>query len=763
MFCKFCGTQNPDGKGITACIKCGSALILEKKIYFPSSDSDDKSSAVTVKPFRGKRSSAATLKYKIIAAALAVVILVGSTLGILAATSPSKEKIRSVQESGTSPFICLEGSSLSKNISTIVSDEKSAGAAVSEICSLLGYNVSFRHAFTTPINDHKYYRFEQYYANIPVYSKTAVLAVDENGTVISFTSNMTEITGEVDLSETLDYHPVLSCVTEFISDSDAFPDAKNVAIGRSYHKALRILVNDETGIANLVYDVPVYFSSASTVGIYSFLVDAGNPQVISAKPSVNFITEQGKLIGDGDIVFPLEYDESDKKYYLRDEKRDIAIFTLEHSMSDISIFEAGHSDKSDFTFVYTNSGDKTSTFALANELVGSSPVSDSEITLFNNELEEEKNYDHAVRLYSYVRDSHDFFTERGLKIKSDLNVYYNDTRDPFAGIYSSSAGILSVNNQVFRKNVQSDSIDVIAHEYTHFAAAQSIGFASDAQPMSSIVSEAYADIFGIIIEYHIRNTNIKAEVEIDSEAETDEIGSEAKSETYTEIEPDWIISDIRNLSDPRKTGNCAKRGDKYDTSGKNPHKDSTYLSHAAYLMWNGIDGNENMKISIDQLTELWYRSLIMMPPTASPSQCRTCVEAAAQAMVDSYGLTEAQAECVSAAFNMTGVQGALSDKLLDPVSETDSEMASDTDDTAASESTTEMSEITSVPVSTTTTTTEATTTNTTTTTTEATTTNTTTVATTEDPNLPPVHFETNTDITQKTTSTTVLSDVIIIP
>ena len=87
----------------------------------------------------------------------------------------------------------------------------------------------------------------------------------------------------------------------------------------------------------------------------------------------------------------------------------------------------------------------------------------------------------------------------------------------------------------------------------------------------------------------------------------------------------------------------------YDHSDN--HINSVLISHAAYLMWNGMDGSANKKISVDQLLSLWYRAMLMMPSDCDFVTCRKMVELAAQ----SVNLTTEQIACVSEAFEAVGI------------------------------------------------------------------------------------------------------------
>ena len=130
---------------------------------------------------------------------------------------------------------------------------------------------------------------------------------------------------------------------------------------------------------------------------------------------------------------------------------------------------------------------------------------------------------------------------------------------------------------------------------------------------------------------------------------------------HKEEVPDWTFTETnRNMADPESGKHPWKYQGEYwaDTDNDSDdcggvHTNSTVISHAAYLMWNGIDGNSAQKLSTDELAELWYRAMLMMPSDCDFTQCRRLVEYAAKSL---EGLTDKQRECVSEAFDEVGIR-----------------------------------------------------------------------------------------------------------
>lgn len=158
-----------------------------------------------------------------------------------------------------------------------------------------------------------------------------------------------------------------------------------------------------------------------------------------------------------------------------------------------------------------------------------------------------------------------------------------------------------------------NAIDMIAYEYAQ-QMMRNIVLIEDA-----FMREAIGDIFGNL-----------AELQITSE------------------EADWKVGENSGYVKYDMSNSVTMKD--YDKNNKG-YRNTAILAHTAYLMSNGIDGEESMKISPETLTSLWYRALFLLPADATYAQCRNAVEVSADAMVVTNELTEGQRRCISAAFD----------------------------------------------------------------------------------------------------------------
>lgn len=169
------------------------------------------------------------------------------------------------------------------------------------------------------------------------------------------------------------------------------------------------------------------------------------------------------------------------------------------------------------------------------------------------------------------------------------------------------------------------AMDLIAHEYAHLVFQTEVGLSQDLDVTS--VNEGIADIFGNLIELYVDG----------------------------EQDPSWPLAEDAgynkyNMADPMTM----------DSYGNEEHDNAQILSHSAYLMWNGIDNDGSKKLTVQQLAELWYRAVLMMPSNCNFNDCRQLVELAATSME----LSTDQIECVSEAFDTVGITGTAKESFI---------------------------------------------------------------------------------------------------
>lgn len=179
------------------------------------------------------------------------------------------------------------------------------------------------------------------------------------------------------------------------------------------------------------------------------------------------------------------------------------------------------------------------------------------------------------------------------------------------------------------------ALDIVAHEYTHAVVTSVVGnggsvFESGEQ---GAINEAYADIFGVLIE------------------------DKTDSGRWL-IGEDSDLGVIRNLANPTsiKSGSLyyrARYGDRYTGSAddRGEHVNSTIFSHAAYRMMT--DG-ATAGVTGETWAKVFLNSLERLSSSATFVDARAAVLSAAQAQ----GLTLAQRTAIANAFDAVEIYGA---------------------------------------------------------------------------------------------------------
>lgn len=451
-----------------------------------------------------------------------------------------------------------------------------------------------------------YFRLQQNYQGIPVYGRTLVYATDSQGNVTSVTGNVADVDPDVNMTPSVTPEQVQSAISAYMGDVLGIADA-DVQVSQLPQDDLCIFNMGQTGESCLAYCL--------WLGEYEFVVDAITGDVLFSALTIYDTAVEGYRASDSEREQPFTVEKySETEYVLEDKARSLIIKNFNGIASS------------------TTSGNQTVyNWSRATNVV-------SEDNIFGNDQEKEANYEDGVTLLLNFQKLHDYFRNK-LKIEKhsltgSFVAYYDDGyqngRNARGGSNNEGNSIITMGSKT-----GVNDIDVMAHEYMHMISQANVRW-TNGSIENYALNEAYSDIYAELAEAYF----------------------------YQWEKPNWIIDMdaidfvIRSVKNPSETKNAfntdglsGERGTTQKEIKTGGYKYSTVISHAAYLMWNGIDGNEAKKLSCDELAELWYRAMLMMPPDCDFYGCRRLVELAASSMK----LTQAQIDCVSQAFNKVGI------------------------------------------------------------------------------------------------------------
>lgn len=452
------------------------------------------------------------------------------------------------------------------------------------------------------------YRLQQNFGGIPVYGRTFSLLADETGASLLLSGNV------LDIDEQEIHNQPVASTEEITAEITAYFQGTQTALCDSPPKLYLYARDDGWQYA---YQV---FARIENLGFREVLVDAETSEVITVSetacnmgPGLDALLQPGtvrKILQANAKTkrvagYPVGIREEDGVFYLEDEERNIIIgdWNGQNSESDSSKSERVQSKDGNFD-------------------------PDAEALLY------------------YLSLAYDYFNlNYGDRGYGTLVAHYRDGyasgRTAAGGCYEEQpVGYISIGEKTGTRTT-----DIIAHEYTHVITKHLVNFGDHSE--SSSINEGISDIFGCIIEAYI------------SAVEAGDSASEM-------LVPDWEIRSegakvYRNLRDPSDSRYAEKLSDKKGIF--NPiltsYYQSTLISHAAYLMWNGIDGDEAAKLSTAQLADLWYLALCVFPSDVNFTQCRDLVEAAAALLTSRNYLSEDQLSCVSEAFDRVEISGSI--------------------------------------------------------------------------------------------------------
>lgn len=442
------------------------------------------------------------------------------------------------------------------------------------------------------VDGDSYYRLQQNYKGIPVYKRTVVYATDEKNKVTDITGNAEDVDETIDLIPTVTQEQVEESIRTYVKDMLNSDEDDSLAIDDLKDDNLCIYDFAEDGQSHLAYQVNMY--------TYEFVVDAKTGEMLIANSTVRDAT--GYVVSDinHENGFPVERYEGG--FQLCDGKMGVVDLKGKSSKKE----------HEDLEWVFSTDN------------------------IFGNEGDDE-GCEKAGRFYMNLHKIRSNF-KRICGFDCIMGAYFNDGYSWGKNARGGSAdtskkgddyiGILSMG-----KVTGVDNVKVMGHEYGHVISYKMVDWSDDRNIERDAINEGISDIYGEIVATWF----------------------------YNKDEPEWIIeaSNIgvrRNLKNPHDSKNAAYVNDKTNYWLQNQGKKyyySTVISHTAYLMWNGINGDEKAKISLENIVKLWYRAMNLMQSDCDFVQCREMVERAALAM---NNLTKKQRECISEAFDQVGIQ-----------------------------------------------------------------------------------------------------------
>ena len=500
----------------------------------------------------------------------------------------------------------------------LVTDEESAIEAIASVGDLLGIKNAEKELKVSKVDKvdtDTFYRVQQYYNDIPVYGRTVALSADKDGKATALTANTFELSN-VNLEKILTENEAIDIVKKEF-DSDVIVSSPQPVI-------FSLSENNENFC--LAYSL----NATSEYNFCEYIISAQDGEILTTESNIFYARTSASGTDKNEENRNFYCEQAEDVYYLEDTEKNIHIYDAKGKnvrgyVNDTKdgVVVSYESDSSSTIFSWFATGEKV------------------------QNKKNEWNDEEAVSLMANLSQSYDFYYKyyqrEGFDNKNgEILAIINDYMDGKVKNSYSLAAPNYKNTVISMGDYCTINLDLVAHEYTHSVVGSIVDLVGEGE--TGAINEAYADIMGELIEIDYASSK----------------GKTVESESF------WIFNyGARNMISPTdkqfpnyyKGEHWVNTGNTNDDRG-GVHTNSTVISHAAYLMCNGIDGSENRKINTEKLSKLWYKSMMFLQTDSDFSQCRNSVELAARIMLKNGELTDEQYNTVVTAFETVGIENA---------------------------------------------------------------------------------------------------------
>lgn len=490
-----------------------------------------------------------------------------------------------------------------------------------------GYKNAYRELTvktSTAVEEDMYYRYQQNYEGLPVYGRNLVCVVEgEDERLV--TGNVRDIAPGLNTTPQLSAADAEAAATACLLQQFGQDSAVSCAM---LNPAGLCVFNLGTETDHLAYEMTVLCQKGQAVDFCEVLVDAHSGEILRCESQVlmNTIAADGQL--EHYPAVPVEEIPDLGYSYLSDSERKIVAMKSVNQEADVSWWQRSYE-----VYPWNEITDLENERYVIWKTESGAPDPDALDAYMNVQ----RAYDYFDQvLQNPSTDGKGMSTIRVQTNFDQLRSESNNDRDnmrnnAFSCSYESNGQLWTLIGVGINPNGPTLSVylDVMAHEYTH--GVDQLHCAMVNKGETGAIKEGLADIFGELVEAW-----------------------------YWNRDPDWYHGPNRCIYDPSVTENPSAMYGKYwkDPTDSHDngyvHRNSTVISHAAYLMWlGGENRDESKRLSTLELGKLWYRAMLKLPTDCSFSQLRTYVLQAAYSMA----LTDDQRLGVYEAFQAVGIYG----------------------------------------------------------------------------------------------------------
>lgn len=441
MNCKRCGKEV--NTGMKYCPACGAEV-----------QSEPAEAGMKQKNSRKKKMQAA------IACICCAVLVISATVGAVILNRDNDAG----QSTSDENYVYLDSGFSDVEIT----DSSSALEAISSVKDMIGIENAqeeLKSSSMDTVTDHTYYRFQQYYKDIPVYGRNIVVVSDADGQASLLTSNYININ---DISNT-----EINVIPQQVQQSvNNYFETSDIRISEIDNQNIIIYSFDDDRKPVLAYRFVILYNNV----IYEMIADAKNAEILSVRELVMPISEKVYSSDSGKAT--VGWKDDDGSYLLYNEKYNISIFDV----ANINTRDENGEIKEDFTEY------------------GISTISSN-----TNKFDEQ-----AIILLDNMIKFNEFYNELGDKGFDSVHAAINCSYDN--GNNASGGGIVKNDKRMAAilvgSNMETSQMDVLGHEYTHAITGSIIDLNDSKSAETGAISEGISDIFGELIEGKFLKKNI---------------------------------------------------------------------------------------------------------------------------------------------------------------------------------------------------------------------------------------------------------------
>ena len=563
-----------------------------------------------------------------------------------------------------------------------ITDEDTAKKAAMEFTEKLGYDrISDGYVLlnSSTVGDYTYYRFQESYEGYPVIGRTMTIIADADGNSCGVSTN------------------VINIDKNFNTDIPDFDKDKVLDSLKSFEEAgVEITVNaytksiysfDYCDKPTLAYEVLAVINNMN----FKLFVDPDEGKIINAycldSRSASVLEGNGKDMPNNPQKFNGELHGT--QFTVFDPERNISVYNADKGSSTIAVeyidsdrnsyynrrFDPDNADKAlndEVCVIYDEDGeyyeyDKAKGVFVKDDIeLGFDDLTFEGYTVRNINSgeplqivssDDKKIKDElAVRLMVKTAQTYDFFNDvlgrkgydgEGGSMMAVCNDNLNNNKEE-----AFSAGDNDGFSMIAFGYENPMEWDDVAHEYTHSVEQSVSGL--NYQNESGAIMEAYSDVFGEIVEDYCYETYQGAKLGSDNFNYTCDWQAGDRNILMPLLNEYPMEYQGRFFEDKVSDENWEESNLGMNNDFGNVHKNSTVISHLAYLMTMSDD--EDANLSMEELANLWYRTLFLLPPDCTFPAFRDCMEIQADRMLESEEITEEQRDNITASFDRANIQ-----------------------------------------------------------------------------------------------------------